>query len=149
MTTVHILLGDQVADAPGALTGLIFFGVSCLVIGYLMLRSRYFPRTLGVLQAIAGICSLINSFALLLSPPFADKVFPAIVLQSFIAELSTCVWLLVRGVNVPMWQSKGMSTPFDEAPTAGLLVTWQHPREGMRNAPESPTPRVDALNSSH
>lgn len=86
--------------------GLIFFGVSCLVIGYLMFRSGYFPRALGVLQAIAGICYLINSFTLLLSPPLADKMFPAIVLPSFIGELSTCVWLIVRGVNVPMWQSK-------------------------------------------
>jgi hypothetical protein len=86
--------------------GLIFFGVSCLVIGYLMFRSGYFPRTLGVLQAIAGICYLINSFTLLLSPALADKMFPAIVLPSFIGELATCIWLIVRGVNVRMWQSK-------------------------------------------
>jgi hypothetical protein len=86
--------------------GLIFFGVSCLVIGYLMLRSGYFPRTLGVMQAIAGICYLINSFALLLSPTLADKMFPAIVIPSFIGELSTCVWLIVRGVNIPMWQKQ-------------------------------------------
>jgi hypothetical protein len=86
--------------------GLIFFGVSCLVTSYLMFRSGYFPKTLGLLQAIAGVCYLINSFALLLCPPLADKMFPAIVLPSFIGGLSTCVWLIVRGVNVPMWQKQ-------------------------------------------
>src|SRR5258708_2156845 len=55
--------------------GLIFFGVSCLVTGYLMFRSEYFPKFLGVLQAIAGLSYLINSFTLLLFPSLADKMF--------------------------------------------------------------------------
>jgi hypothetical protein len=56
--------------------GLIFFGVSCVVTGYLMFRSGYFPRTLGVLQGIAGVSYLINSFALILYPSLAAKMFP-------------------------------------------------------------------------
>ena len=86
--------------------GLIFFGVSCLIVGYLMFRSGYFPRSLGVLQGIAGLCYLINSFALLLSPALADKMFPAIVLPAFIGELSTCLWLIVKGVNTAKWDER-------------------------------------------
>src|SRR5580692_5468088 len=48
--------------------GLVFFGVSSLITGYLMFRSGYFPKALGVLQAIAGVSYLINSFTQILSP---------------------------------------------------------------------------------
>jgi hypothetical protein len=90
----------------GFAIGLIFFGVSCIVTGYLMFRSEYFPRTLGVLQAIAGVYYLINSFAQLLSPSLANKMFPAIVLPAFIGELATCVWLIVKGVNLSKWNER-------------------------------------------
>jgi hypothetical protein len=86
--------------------GLIFFGVRCLVVGYLISRSGYFPKSLGVLQAIAGLCYLINSFALLLAPALANKMFPAILFPAFIGELAMGVWLLVKGVNVPKWDEQ-------------------------------------------
>jgi hypothetical protein len=86
--------------------GLIFFGVSCLVAGYLIYQSGYFPKMLGVLQAIAGLCYLINSLAMLLAPAVADKMFPAILAPAFIGELSTALWLLVMGVNVSKWDER-------------------------------------------
>lgn len=81
--------------------GLIFFGFRCLVVGYLMSGSDYFPRFLGVLQIIAGLSYLINSFALLLAPAFADMIFPAILVPAFIGEFLLCLWLIVKGVKVP------------------------------------------------
>jgi hypothetical protein len=86
--------------------GLIFFGFGCLVAGYLIYQSGYFPKTLGILQTIAGVCYLVNSFALLLAPAVADKMFPAILLPAFIGELSTAVWLLLKGVNVDKWEAR-------------------------------------------
>ncbi len=97
--------------------GLVFFGVSCLVTAYLLFRSGYFPRTLGVLQAMAGVSYLINSFAQLLSPSLANKMFPAIVLPAFIGELGTCVWLIVKGVNVSKWDERVRMGPVIESPT--------------------------------
>jgi hypothetical protein len=96
--------------------GLIFFGVSCLVTGYLMFRSEYFPKFLGVLQAIAGLSYLINSFTLLLFPSLADKMFPAIVLPAFIGELATCVWLIVKGVNISKWNERVRLGPVIKSP---------------------------------
>jgi hypothetical protein len=85
--------------------GLIFFGFECLVLGYLIFRSGYLPRALGVLMPLAGLSYLTNSFALLLAPAVAAKLFPAILLPAFVAETSFCLWLLVKGVNVARWQA--------------------------------------------
>jgi hypothetical protein len=46
--------------------GLIFFAAVCIVVGWLIYRSGYLPKWLGILMALAGICYLTNSFALLL-----------------------------------------------------------------------------------
>lgn len=94
------------ADGYGFGIGLIFFGCACLVLGYLIRRSGYLPRILGVLMQIAGLCYLTNSFALLLAPDFANRIFPAILLPAFIGELSLCLWLLVKGVDVPKWEER-------------------------------------------
>lgn len=82
---------------------LIFFGVECVILGYLIYRSGYMPRSIGVLMEIAGVCYVINSFALLLSPPLSSRLFPAILIPSLIAELSLALWLLVKGVNAEKW----------------------------------------------
>ncbi|HEX2331181.1 MAG TPA: DUF4386 domain-containing protein [Candidatus Angelobacter sp.] len=84
---------------------LIFFGFACLVYGYLLFRSGYFPRTLGVLMAIAGLSYLTNSFTLILAPAYSGRIFPILVL-ALVGELSLCLWLMVRGVNVPKWNEK-------------------------------------------
>jgi hypothetical protein len=86
--------------------GLIFFGVTCIVVGYLIVRSGYLPRVLGILMQIAGACYLINSFALVLSPPLASRLFPAILLPPFVAESSLALWLLLKGVDVTKWTAR-------------------------------------------
>jgi Domain of unknown function (DUF4386) len=86
--------------------GLIFFGFECLIDGYLIFKSGYLPGILGVLIQIAGLCYLANSFAMILSPTLANLIFPAILAPAFIGELSMCLWLLVKGVNVPKWKEQ-------------------------------------------
>jgi hypothetical protein len=87
--------------------GLIFFGIECVVIGYLIVRSRYLPKALGIMMQIAGVCYVINSFAVVLYPPIGSKLFPFILLPPFVAELSLALWLLVKGVNVSKWTTAG------------------------------------------
>ncbi len=79
----------------GFALGLIFFGVTCLVRGHLMVKSGYVPRPLGLLLGLAGVCYLVNSFALLLVPPLAASLFPAILVPAFVGELAVSLWLLV------------------------------------------------------
>lgn len=59
-----------------------------------------------ILMAIAGACYLINSFAVILSPPIEGVLFPWVLLPAFIGELSLALWLTVKGVNVPKWEEK-------------------------------------------
>jgi hypothetical protein len=87
--------------------GLIFFGAECLVLGYLIFRSGYLPKSLGVLMQIAGACYLTNSFALVLYPPLASRLFPAVLLPPFVAEASLALWLLLKGVNLAKWSERG------------------------------------------
>lgn len=83
---------------------LMFFGCSCLALGYLTFTSRLLPRALGVLMALAGACYLTNSAALILSPRLAAILFPSILVPAFIGELLFAVWLTVKGVNAARWQ---------------------------------------------
>jgi hypothetical protein len=84
---------------------LIFFGCECLILGYLIFRSSYLPKAIGVLMQVAGWCYLTNSFALLLAPTLANRLFPAILVPAFVGEASLCLWLLVKGVNVEKWKA--------------------------------------------
>src|SRR5258708_33629977 len=77
---------------------LVFFGFACLVYGYLLFRSGYFPRTLGVLMAIAGLSYLTNSFPLILAPAYAGTIF-LILVFALIGELSLSLCLILKGLN--------------------------------------------------
>jgi hypothetical protein len=79
--------------------GLVFFGVHCLVLGYLLYRSEFFPRVLGVLMVLAAMGYLIGSLTLFLFPSQVDAVAPVYV-ASLIGEVSLCAWLLVQGVRI-------------------------------------------------
>jgi uncharacterized protein DUF4386 len=85
---------------------LVFFGCFCIIVGYLIFSSGYLPKTIGVLMQIAGMCYLTNSLALVLSPAVANRLFPAILVPAFIGEVSLCLWLLVKGVNVQRWKEQ-------------------------------------------
>ena len=97
------------SHAHGFGVALIFFGFCTLVLGLLIYRSGYLPRILGVMMAIAGICYLTNSFALIIVPAVADRLFPAILLPAFVAELSLALWLLLKGVDMERWRLRASS----------------------------------------
>jgi hypothetical protein len=90
-------------EGNGFNLALVFFGCYGICIGYLLFRSGFFPRTLGLLMVIGGSCYLVNSFTSFISPAFAHTLFPYIQLPSGLAELFFCLWLLVKGVNKVKW----------------------------------------------
>jgi len=87
--------------APSHISPLWFFGPYCLLIGYLILRSTFLPRLLGVLMVLAGIAWLA-----FLSPPVEKHFSVYIEALGILVEASLMLWLIVMGVNVPHWNEQ-------------------------------------------
>jgi len=79
----------------------VFFGVYCVLLGYLIFRSSFLPRILGVLMAFAGLGWLTFLF-----PPLANQLSPYNLALGFLAELALMLWLLVMGVDVQRWKEQ-------------------------------------------
>jgi hypothetical protein len=73
---------------------MVFHGLYCLLIGYLIIRSRFVPQTLGVLMVLAGIVWLVY-----LSRPLASSISPWNTAFGLLAEGLLCLWLLLKGIN--------------------------------------------------
>lgn len=89
----------------GFAAGLIFFGIACVIRGYLIIKSELFPRLIGLLLLLAGVCYLINSSAMLLALDVAPLLFPWIFLPILVGELSLSLWMLVKGASLTKWQA--------------------------------------------
>jgi hypothetical protein len=85
---------------------LFFFAFACLSAGYLIFKSSYLPKAIGVLMAVAGGCYLVNSLAHFLAPALAAALFPVLFVPVFVAELSLALWLIVKGVDAAKWQAR-------------------------------------------
>lgn len=96
-------------QAVGFSVALTFFGLVCITRGYLIVRSGFFPRFIGVFLAIEGVCYLVNSFGIFLAPRVAAKLFD-ILLVAGLAEVVLCLWLLIRGLNVARWNELATSS---------------------------------------
>jgi hypothetical protein len=80
---------------------LVFFGFWCVLAGYLIFRSTFVPRILGVLLAIDGL-----GWATYMYPPMANHLFPFIAAASALAEIPLQLWLVVMGVNPQRWKEQ-------------------------------------------
>lgn len=83
------------ASAPNPLA---FFGCYCLAIGYLILRSEFLPRILGLLMALGGL-----GWLTFISPQLSAHLVPYNMAPGVIGETALTVWLLAMGVNVRHW----------------------------------------------
>jgi len=87
------------AHVLGFGVALLLFTPFFFVVGYLIFKSGYFPRVLGVLYQIAGGSYLAYGTTQILAPKLAGTVFAIIAGPAFIGELSLCLWLLIRGAD--------------------------------------------------
>ena len=78
--------------------GLLFFGVSNLILGYLIVRSGYLPSLFGYALQAAALVYLVGSSTRFLAPEALPQVQPAYVVP-LLAELGFGLWLLIRGVR--------------------------------------------------
>ena len=86
---------------PSGINALIFFGVYCLLIGYLAMKATYLPSILGILMMIGGI-----GWLTFISPSLARSLSPGVMLPGVIGEGALTLWLLIAGVNVERWREQ-------------------------------------------
>lgn len=84
----------------GALISEIFWGLWLLPFGYLVFKSGFIPRVLGVLLMLGCFGYLINISGRMLFPGYAETAIASIVsLPSALGEIGTCLWLLIAGIR--------------------------------------------------
>jgi hypothetical protein len=84
-----------------------YYGMAWIVRAYLMFRSGYLPKFLGVLMAIGGIGFVVRNFLLVLAPAYASDV---LLMLMFPGGLIMTIWLLVKGVDVEKWSVRLRAT---------------------------------------
>jgi hypothetical protein len=85
----------------GAAIALAFFGFSTVLQGWLIYRSGFLPRWLGVIGMIGGL-----GWLTFLSPSLGMRLFMYLAVFSLIGLLATCVWLLTVGVDEERWRER-------------------------------------------
>jgi hypothetical protein len=87
-------------NSQGAGMACIFLGLSTMLTGWLMLRSTFLPRALGVLGLVGGAGWLAFIY-----PPLGGSLFVPIALVALLGCAVTIGWLLVRGVDERRWHA--------------------------------------------
>ncbi|MGD0681113.1 MAG: DUF4386 domain-containing protein [Terracidiphilus sp.] len=81
---------------------MVLFGCYCILLGSLILRSRFMPRIIGAFLIIAGL-----TYQVFLSPPLAASLFSRVVMPAgALGEGSLILWLLIFGVNSQRWKQQ-------------------------------------------
>ena len=82
----------------------LFWGLWLFPLGYLVFKSGFLPRILGILLMIACFGYVINSFASFLGYTVNVGMFAAL------AEVLFIFWLLIKGVNVEQWEKRALES---------------------------------------
>lgn len=100
-----VVMSLGLVHITSSISPLLFFSPFCLLIGYLILKSSFLPRFLGVLMVFAGLGWLVYMI-----PALPHYLSLAVMVLGFLAELSLCLWLLAMGVNVEGWKQQAGAT---------------------------------------
>lgn len=90
----------------GIMIAYIFWGLWLFPLGYLVFKSGFLPRILGILLMISCFGYLIDFFTFFLFPNFG------VAINTFTgwAELFLCLWLVIMGVNVEQWEKRALES---------------------------------------
>lgn len=77
---------------------LIFYGTASLIRGWLIARSGYIPKWIGVLLMIGGIGFILRTTTYILAPPLSS---PILLLPMALGGIPLMLWLLIKGIREP------------------------------------------------
>ena len=93
----------------GFTIGIAFLVIHVLILGYLIFKSGYFPKVLGILFIAAGFGYLFDSFAQLLSTSYTST--PGVIaMVIMLSEIAFPIWLLIKGVNKEGWEKRALES---------------------------------------
>lgn len=84
----------------GFMIAQIFLGLWVLPLGYLVIKSGYLPKILGIFLLIDCLALLVWAFQFFLFYPENAVISGLCLAISFIAEFLFCLWLVIKGVNI-------------------------------------------------
>lgn len=94
-------LADRLQLVQVPVNNLVFFGGYCLLIGWLILRSKFLPHFLGWAMALAGL-----GWLTFLSASLTSTLRPYHMAPGIIGEALLTIWLLAAGVDARRWQEQ-------------------------------------------
>jgi hypothetical protein len=89
----------------GLLLSWVFYGVDELASGFLFFRSGFFPRVLGLMLALSGLCYFTHGFLSFLAPALDARLYPYILFPCAPGEGLSSLWLATVGLNVAKWRA--------------------------------------------
>jgi hypothetical protein len=98
------------ANAFGILVWGLLFGFHLLLLGYLVYKSGFWPKILGILLLIASIGYLAQSYGHILAPQYDDLLSTVVLVMTIPGELAFTVWLLWKGVDVERWEERALAS---------------------------------------
>ena len=87
----------------------IFFGAWLFPLGYLVFKSGFLPRILGIVMMIHCVGWLMTFLQFFLFPGFGVITYLTYPL-GFISEFGLTLWLLIKGVNVEQWKKRALES---------------------------------------
>ena len=99
LDTLALLSMKLFARIAGIFIG--FYGLATMLRGYLIYRSGYLPRILGILFVIGGAAFVVQNLAIVLAPQYASGLLLVLIAPAGIALM---LWLLVKGIDREKWQ---------------------------------------------
>jgi hypothetical protein len=82
--------------------GMLFFSLHLGLLGYLVFRSGFIPKAVGILLIIAGSGYLLNSLKPILFPGITINF----AMYTFFGEVIFMIWLIIRGPRIKESESQ-------------------------------------------
>jgi hypothetical protein len=97
-------LSLQLQDT-GLLISFVFYGLDEMLTGFVVFRSGFLPRTVGILLGLSGLCYFTDGFVSFISPSLQTRMLPYLLFPCLPGEGLFALWLAIKGLNVEKWRA--------------------------------------------